>query len=364
MPACGSLSRAPMKLGLAPLAVVCSLLFFCSCSPEPGSIEDRPSVPLLEKDAGEPPRADRIEIVRGVPARGRDPGVVAVDIDDGRALCTGALVSPRLVLTARHCVSRTVTRVACPPDAVQVLGEKRASSIAIKVGEDVASARIVARGSDIVAPSGTTLCEADIALVVLDTPITLVKPLPIRARGPAMGDHVRAVGFGRPDDDEAAGKKLVREHVRVLTVTASEFTVGEATCQGDSGGPALDEDTSEIVGILSRGGPSCDGPSAHNVYTRADAWAWLIEEGFTRAAEIIAEEQDGGVTAPKRGTKTRPPSDVGGPCETGADCGAGICVLDGEKSYCSRACGTGDRCPTRFHCKDVEPSGQACIQVR
>jgi V8-like Glu-specific endopeptidase len=352
-----------MKLGLGPL-VVCAFLFFSACSPEPGSIDARPSAPFADKDAGGSPRADRIEIVRGVPARGRDPGVVAVEIDDGRALCTGALVSPRLVLTARHCVSRTVSLVACPPDAVQVLGERRASALAIKVGEDVASARVVARGMDVVAPSGTTLCEADIALVVLDTPITLVKPLPIRTRGPAMGDHVRAVGFGRPDDDEAAGKKLVREHVRVLTVTASEFTVGEATCQGDSGGPALDEDTSEIVGILSRGGPSCDGPSAHNIYTRTDAWAWLIEEGFTRAAEIVAAEKDGGVTAPKRGTKTKPPSDVGGPCETGADCGAGICVLDGEKSYCSRACGTGDRCPTRFHCKDVDPSGQACIQVR
>ena len=351
-----------MKLGLLPVLVLC---FLCSaCSPAPSDASERSGPPVVDPDAGGPPRADRIEIVRGVPARGRDPGVVAIDIDDGRALCTGALVSPRLVLTARHCVSRTVTSVVCPPDAVQVLGERRASSIAIKVGEDAASARVVAHGADIVAPAGPTLCEADIALVVLDAPITLVKPLPIRARGPAMGDHVRAVGFGRPDDDEAAGKKLVREHVRVLTVTASEFTVGEATCQGDSGGPALDEDTSEIIGVVSRGGPSCDGPSAHNIYTRIDAWAWLVEEAFTRAAEIVAEERDGGVTAPKRGTKTRPPSDVGGPCETADDCGAGICVLDNGKSYCSRGCGTGDRCPTRFHCKDVEPSGQACIQVR
>lgn len=353
-----------MKLGLGPLTLVCSLLFFCSCSPEPGSFEERRPVTLVDKDAGEPPRADRIEIVRGVPARGRDPGVVALDIDDGRALCTGALVSPRLVLTARHCVSRTVSRIACPPDAVQILGERSASAIAIRVGEDAASARVVARGVDVVAPSGPTICEADIALVVLDTPVTLVKPLPIRARGPAMNDHVRAVGFGRPDDDEAAGKKLVREHVRVLTVSATEFTVGESTCQGDSGGPALDEDTSEIVGVVSRGGPTCEGPSAHNVYTRVDAWAWLVEEAFARAAEIVAEEQDGGVTAPKRGTKTKPPSDIGGPCSTGADCGAGICITDGEKSYCSRACGTGDRCPTRFHCEDVDPSGQACIQVR
>lgn len=352
-----------MKLGVLPLVPV--VLLSVACSPNASSLDERiePRVRAIEDDAGAP-RADRIEIVRGVPARGRDPGVVAIDIDDGRGLCTGSLVSPRLVLTARHCVSRTATRVLCPPDAVQVLGEKRASSLAIKVGEDAFSARVVARGAAIVAPAGSTLCDADIAVIVLDTPVTLVKPLPVRARGPALGDRVRAVGFGRAGDDADAGKKLVREHVKVLSVTPNEFSVGEATCQGDSGGPALDEDTSEIIGVVSRGGPSCDGPATQNIYTRVDAWAWLVEEGFARAAEIAAGEDDGGVIAPKRGTKTKPPSDVGGPCEKGNDCGAGICITDGEKSYCSRACGTGDRCPTRFHCEDVEPSGQACIQVR
>jgi hypothetical protein len=214
-----------------------------------------------------------------------------------------------------------------------------------------------------VAPAGQTLCDADIALIVLDTPVTLVKPLPIRSRGPVVGDHVRAVGFGRAGDGEAAGKKLVREHIRVTSVSTSEFAVGESTCQGDSGGPALDEETSEIVGVVSRGGPACDGPGVENIYSRVDAWAWLVEEAFTRAAEVSAGGEDAGMTAPKRGTKTKPPSDVGGPCKTGADCGAGICILDGEKSYCSRTCGSGDRCPTGFHCEDIDPSGQACIQV-
>lgn len=353
-----------MKLGLSPVLgfVVASAVCFAACSPAPSGLDDRPSPPNVAEDAGAP-RVDRLEIVRGVPARGRDPGVVAIDIDNGRGLCTGSLVSPRLVLTARHCVTRTSQSVSCPPESVQVLAEKRASSFAIKVGEDAASARVVARGVDIVAPGGPTLCDADIALIVLDTPVTLVKPLPIRTRGPAMGDHVRAVGFGRSGDDDPAGKKLVREHVRVQSVSKSEFIVGESTCAGDSGGPALDEDTSEIVGVVSRGGPQCDGPTAHNIYTRIDAWAWLVEEAFTRAAETVAAEDDAGVAAPKRGTKTKPPSDIGGPCESGADCGAGICITDGEKSYCSRACGTGDRCPTRYHCEAVEPSGQACVQV-
>ncbi len=350
-----------MKLGLSPLLV---LVTCAACSPAPdGRAELRPTTLDDARDAGGSVRADRAEIVRGVPARGRDPGVVALAIGSTE-LCSGALVSPRLVLTARHCVARTSTRVACPPDGVQILGERSPSSIAVLAGEDVDSARTVARGAAIVAPSGLTLCDADIALVVLDEEVTLVKPLPIRARGPARGDHVRAVGFGRSGDDGDAGRKLVREHVRVLSVTPSEFLVGEATCQGDSGGPALDEETGEIVGVVSRGGPDCEGPDAHNVYTRVDAWAWLVEEAFARAAEIEAGEADAGVRPVKRGTKQKPPSDLGGPCEQASDCGAGVCITDGDRQYCSRACGTGDRCPTRYHCEPVEPSGSACINVR
>ena len=319
-------------------------------------------------DAGPSVTVDRVEIVKGVPDRGRDPGVIAIDIG-GEHLCTGALVSPRLVLTARHCVSRTVENVACPAAAPQVFEDRAPSSLSILVGEDVMSARRVARGVAIVAPSGLTLCDADIALVVLDEPVTTVKPLPIAAVGAAQGDHVRAVGFGRTDTHPDGGIKLVREHVRVLGVTHAELVVGEATCQGDSGGPALDEDTGEIVGVVSRGGPSCEGPNVHNIYTRVDTYRWLVEEAFARVAELVRDEavdagdDDPSLAAPKRGTKSKPPSDVGGPCDRGADCAAGICVIDGARRYCSRACGRGDRCPTRYHCMEVGAL-EACINVR
>src|SRR5262245_137842 len=67
--------------------------------------------------------ADQVEIVRGVPDRNRDPAVVAVEIAE-TALCTGTLISPRLVLTARHCTSRTVPTVTCPAAGVQVLADR------------------------------------------------------------------------------------------------------------------------------------------------------------------------------------------------------------------------------------------------
>ncbi len=355
------------KLALSLVAVVAVTVAACgSQSPDHSSSPSGAQGPS-------PVTADEVEIVQGIPDRDRDPAVVAIDIADS-ALCTGSLVAPNVVLTARHCVARTVERIECPASSPQVGEQRRADSLHILVGDDAQVAREVARGKAIVTPKGWSLCDADIAFIVLDRDVAGIDPLPIRRHGVAAGDHVRAIGYGRAGDGQTAGAKLLRDHVKVLDTSADEFIVGEATCQGDSGGPAIDESTDEIVGVVSRGGPTCDGAGVHNVYTRADVYLSLFQEALREAAAGGdpggGDDGDAGTHVKDAGHKAKdagghpktPPSDMGGACTGGRDCSTGICVKDGQKEYCSRACGNGDRCPTHYGCQKASSGAMVCVE--
>ena len=133
------------------------------------------------------------------------PGVVALRVGTGGTfeLCSGALIAPNVVLTARHCVTKNITTsVSCDENGhsangLHVSGDEDPSTIGVYLGESPSFARrpaAVARA--IIAPTGPYLCDSDIALVVLDSPITTVAPLPVRIHSPARaGETIRSVGY-------------------------------------------------------------------------------------------------------------------------------------------------------------------------
>jgi S1-C subfamily serine protease len=233
-------------------------------------------------------------------------GVVAVaaTLDDDPShvtLCSGALVAPNLILTARHCVSRAITATpACDArgeshNGLHLADDADPSTIAIYVGAHVHVDRDPIRAHAIrtLHPSGRVLCDADVAFLVIDRPLTDVTVLPIRLHGSVeSGDRVLPVGFGGGTEN-IIGNRVARVGGTVLAVGPAanaetgavlgprEFEVDEATCRGDSGGPAIDARTGEIVGVVSRGA-SCSA-SGNHVYTRVDAYAQLAALSFAAA---------------------------------------------------------------------------------
>ena len=233
-------------------------------------------------------------------------GVVAIattmaDSPSHITLCSGALVAPNLVLTARHCVSRAVTATpSCDARGRSHNGDHLAedvdpSSIAIYTGSHVRPDVDVpvARAVRTLHPTGQVLCVADVAFLVLDRPITNATVLSMRLHSPVeAGDSIMPVGFGGGVQN-VVGLKVARAKSTILATGPSanaatgavlgprEFEVDRATCRGDSGGPAIDVMTGEIVGIVSRGG-SCSA-SGNHVYTRVDAYKRLAQAAFMAA---------------------------------------------------------------------------------
>ena len=293
-----------------------------------------------------------VPVVAGVADRGMDPAVVAVLVGAAR-VCSGVLIAPDVVLTARHCTVNMAPHVACPPSGPQIISQIDPSTFRILLGEDVAAGIVVAQGEMVVVPPTDVLCGADIALVLLDRVVESVKPANVQLVGVAEGQHVRTVGYGSSSAGLSSDAKLLREHVKVLATSATEFEVREATCLGDVGGPAFDEQTGQVVGIASRAGPSCSGIDAYDVYTRVDPFYSLIDEALLSSAE-----------AGKKPTATtkKDPTDIGGVCVVGSDCGAGVCVDDGTSEYCSQSCAPTDHCPTDYACAASPEGDLVCAQ--
>jgi len=308
----------------------------------------------LEEAEESPIAVDASPIVRGAPSRGKDPAVVALLIGES-GLCSGTLVAPDLVLTARHCVSTTAAGIDCPSRTRHVQADRDPKTIAVLAGDSLASGTVLARGAASVVLPSTSLCGNDIAFLVLDRALASPKPAALANVTPAAGVRVRAVGFGRGEGSVRAGEKRAREHVRITSVTPSEFQVGEATCSGDSGGPAFEMTSGGIVGVVSRGRIPCDDASAANTYTRVDAHGDL----FARALAHPLRKSKVGIGA--GGSPSGAATDVGGTCAVAAECTTAICLRDARGPYCTRSCGSGDRCPRGFRCRATTAEGlRAC----
>jgi len=214
----------------------------------------------------------RDAIVNGSPSDGAQNNVVLVYYPSQRFVCTGTLVAPSVVLTARHCVMDLPTgnSVGCGSDGEAVTGgdvgdDYPASELEVYVGDTRSSffPAPTAHGTKIVHDDATNLCDHDVALLEIAPPVTDVTPARLVLDAwPSVDEAVTVVGWGVSGEQGITRRRAERSGVDVLSVgpavyqgvdvPPNGFLLGESICNGDSGGPAFDAD-GVILGVASYG---------------------------------------------------------------------------------------------------------------
>ena len=290
--------------------------------------------------------------------------------DNSLSACTASLIAPNVLLTARHCVAHgSSERVMC---GSSVFGDAVPGSDTVVTGDAVpADASVFYRGVDVRVPSQSKdMCGFDVALIIINTPISPAKVTPLVPRIDRVvepGEPYAAVGYGVDDKGQPTPGRmeLADLSVRCLSggcqmgfgVASTEFMGETGVCSGDSGGPALDAD-GKVIGVVSRGSDPCETP----IYSQVAPWRDFITQTVLEAAA------SGGYQPPFwafSGSSDLPAglADAGEPCTDTAECRPGAVRYyqgsDTAGALCTPVCANGKECRPGF---DVQGGG-LCFDV-
>jgi MYXO-CTERM domain-containing protein len=317
-------------------------------------------------------------------------------------LCSGALIAPNLVMTARHCVDNVSSAtVDCSDES---FGPRLAPASQYFVTTDP---NVYDPGApwysvaEIITPTEPAFCGNDLSLVILGSNVprsavpTFVTPeiwYPIYAHPFSAAETAIGYGLDSPEDTTSGGTRRILQDIPIdcvpedpvgsmrcgpadeSGVAPKEFEAGNGLCAGDSGSSAYDqkafsEGSFLSLGVLSRGGASgdiCEG----SIYTQLYPWQDLIlraaSEAATRGGYPLPSWTtrpagvDGGWTPPEEGGADVEPEEapsrgtqpLGSTCTTSAVCSSGDCVTarDGDGSVCAEPCSDAGACPSGYSC--------------
>lgn len=168
-----------------------------------------------------------------------------LQIGDGERGCSGVLIAPQWVLTAKSCFADAQGAVAAGAPSKKTTVTVGRTDLTKPGGSTQAAVRLVPR------------TDRDVVMVKLAHRVQGVTPLQVTSTAPTAGERIRAVGFGRTADTWVPGQ-LHQADFTTSTIDATTTglnSLAKATlCQGDAGGPALrtKDGVYEVVSVNSR----------------------------------------------------------------------------------------------------------------
>lgn len=197
--------------------------------------------------------------------------------------CSGVVLSPRVVLTAGHCVARPAdTRIHFRDGSGQpVLIAVARVSVHPEYRADAVRSRT--RSIDLALVETSQALPDSFTTAVLDD-----------ARGSPEGALVRLSGFGMSREGEAASSGALRTAVMEVRAPLSSVLLwlrdpsrkGAGACTGDSGGPVVSSVTSRLIAITSwsagEGGRHCGALTQAVLVAPQRAWIARVMTSWDR----------------------------------------------------------------------------------